>query len=421
MHEVVKPAQLDGLRPWHQVVIFVAACSIIISRRPDALFHAQFWAEDGVVWFSQAYNEGWWRPLFQSEVGYFQTLPRLASAIALLAPLVYAPLVCNLTALVVQAIPVALLLSARSREWGSLTIRAAMAAIFLALPNCPEICAIITDSQWVLAIAAFLVLIAIPPTTKLQFGFDLSILLLCGLTGPFCILLSPIALYLALRRREARSQRLYAALIVLCSLIQAYSLFFRNTAERSSAGLGATPMLFIRMLSGDIYLGALIGPTTLAMKPGYGFALFLILLAVCGTALIALVLRKAPQPLMLMVVFACLSLTASIISPSTVPRPGISKWEMIARAAAVRYWFYPSLVFLWSLIFGLRSSSRPVKAASAGLLVVLSFGIALRWHRPPFTDTHFPDLARHFETLPAGTAEQFPENPDGWSFRLVKR
>ena len=420
-HEVAKPAEMEGLKPWQLALVFFAACAIVITRRPDALFHAQFWAEDGIVFFSQAYNLGWWQPLFRTHVGYFHTLPRLTAALALLVPLAYAPLVCNLIALAAQALPVTLLLSARSREWGRLSTRAAMAAIYLALPTCPEIGAILTDAQWALALTAFFVLVATPPSSKLHSLCDVLILMLCGLTGPFCILLFPIALYLAWRRRQVRSQRLYAVLIALSCLVQAYSLFFKNTTERSSEGLGATPMLFIRMLAGDIYLGALIGPTTLAMKPGSGFALFLILVAVCGTALIVLVLRKAPLPFVLMAAFACMSLAASIISPTTVPQPGISKWELIARAAAVRYWFFPSLVFLWSLILGLRTGARPVKAVSALFLVVLSFGIVLRWQRPPFTDTHFPDLARHFETLPAGTVEQFPENPDGWSFRLVKR
>ena len=420
MREIAKP-ETTALRPWQLALVYLAACVIIFSRRPDALFHAQFWAEDGVVWFSQAYNDGWWQPLFRTEVGYFQTLPRLAAALALLVPLAHAPLICNLVAVAVEAIPATLLLSTRSREWGSLSTRAAIVAIYLALPTCPELSAIITDAQWALALTAFLVLVAAAPSSKPQFAFDFAVLILCGLTGPFCILLFPIALYLAWTRRQQRSPQLYAPLIGCCCLIQAYSLFFKNNAERSSAGLGATPMLFIRMLAGDIYLGALIGPTTLPMKPGTGFALFLILFAICGTALIVLVLRKAPRPMTLMAVFAILSLTASLISPSTVPQPGISKWELIARAAAVRYWFYPSLVFLWSLIFGVRTGSRPVKVVSAALLFVLAIGVVLRWHRPAFADTHFADQARRFEALPPGTPQDFPENPDGWTFRLVKR
>jgi hypothetical protein len=331
MKEVAKPEEMQRLRPWQLALAFVAACVIIFSRRPDALFHAQFWAEDGVVWFSQAYNDGWWRPLFVTEVGYFQTLPRLAAALALLVPLSHAPLVCNLVAVAVEAIPATLLLSGRSREWGSLCTRAAIAGLYLALPTCPELCAIITDAQWALALIAFLVLVATPPTTRGQWVFDLAVLGLCGLTGPFCILLFPIAFYLAWKRRPAHSPQIYAALMTLCCLIQAYSLFFKNTAERSSAGLGATPMLFIRMLAGNIYVGALIGPSGIATSQSPGMATFLVIFAICISIFIVLVLRKAPLPLKLMAAFACLSLAASLSSPSTVPQPGLSKWELLSR------------------------------------------------------------------------------------------
>lgn len=419
IREVANPERSRELRPWQLALVFVTACAIIFSRRPDALFHAQFWAEDGVVWFSQAYNDGWWRPLFVTEVGYFQTLPRLAAALALLVPLAHAPLVCNLVAVVIEAIPATLLVSARSREWGSLSTRVAIAFIYLALPTCPELCAIITDAQWALALIAFLVLVASPPSTRPQQIFDVAALALCSLTGPFCVLLFPIAFYLAWKRRQNRSARLYAILIGLGCMIQAYSLFFKNTAERSSAGLGATPMLFIRMLAGNIYIGALIGPTGIGMAHGFGFAVFLVLTAICGTVLIAVVLRKAPAPMTLMAIFAVMIIVSSILSPSSPEKTG--RWELIVKAAGVRYWFFPCLVFLWSLVYGLMRGSRPIKAASVLLLVVLSFGVAIRWHRPAFADTHFADSVRHFETLPAGSAADFPENPEGWSFRLVKR
>ena len=100
-----------GLRSWQQSAIFLLACAVIVSRRPDAIFHAQFYAEDGHVWFADAYNLGWWHALFRAQDGYFQTLPRLAAALALLAPLSLAPLVLNIAAVAVEALPVNILLS----------------------------------------------------------------------------------------------------------------------------------------------------------------------------------------------------------------------------------------------------------------------------------------------------------------------
>jgi hypothetical protein len=409
-----------GLGPWQQVLAFSLACAIIVSRRPDALFHPQFWAEDGVVWFAQAYNDGWWQSLFRTQVGYFQTLPRLVSALALLVPLSLAPLLCNLVALAVQAIPVSLLLSARSCEWGNLRTRAALAAIYLALPNSPEICAIITNAQWALAFAAFLVLVETPPPNQLVRAGDISIVVLCGLTGPFCIFLLAIAIFIAWKRRN-RELWMHVGILVVCSVIQAYGLFLKSPGERSSGGLGATPALFIRMLSGDIYLGALFGPNGLAMLQGSLAFLVLLFIAAGGTTLIAVVLRRAPFQMTHLAMFAIMVLGATLISPSSEDPLGIPKWQLIAAAGAVRYWYYPSLVFLWSLVMGLNQASRRLKGICAFLLVLLCFGVALRWRRPAFQDTHFASSAKSFETAPAGTIKVFPENPEGWSFRLVKR
>ena len=119
--------------------------------------------------------------------------------------------------------------------------------------------------------------------------------------------------------------------------------------------------------------------------------------------------------------FAIMVLGATLISPSSEDPLGIPKWQLIAAAGAVRYWYYPSLVFLWSLVMGLNQASRRLKGICAFLLVLLCFGVALRWRRPAFQDTHFASSAKSFETAPAGTIKVFPENPEGWSFRLVKR
>lgn len=100
-----------AISAWQQVVIFLLACAVVISRRPDVILHAQFYAEDAHVWFADAYNLGWWRALFNAQDGYFQTVPRLGAALALLAPMARAPLVMNAIAIAVQVLPVNLLFS----------------------------------------------------------------------------------------------------------------------------------------------------------------------------------------------------------------------------------------------------------------------------------------------------------------------
>ena len=122
-----------------QIFIFLIAAAAIVSRRPDAILNPQFFGEDGPVWFGQAYSFGWFSSLLHSQNGYFQTLPRLAAAIALLAPLRFAPLVMNLIGITFQVLPVTVLLSSRCAKWAPLSVRGFMAVLYIALPNSMEL------------------------------------------------------------------------------------------------------------------------------------------------------------------------------------------------------------------------------------------------------------------------------------------
>src|SRR4051794_29122484 len=175
------------------LVSFVLAAVAVVSRRPDAIFNSQFFAEDGNVWFAEAYNNGWARALAITHTGYFQTLPRLGAALALAVPLQHAPLVMNLVGLLLQIAPAVFLLSSRTELWAPLRIRLLMALAYLALPNNSELDVSITEAQWHLALLACLVVLSRAPESRAGFAFDLTVLALCGLTGPFCIVLFPVA------------------------------------------------------------------------------------------------------------------------------------------------------------------------------------------------------------------------------------
>ena len=114
---------VSGLTWKWQVLIFLLAFAVIVLRRPDAIMHASFFAEDGSPWFAQASIYGWWRVLFWTDSGYIQLLPRLGATLALMCPLVYAPLVENVLAISVESLVVSLLLSRRSIDLGSLRFR----------------------------------------------------------------------------------------------------------------------------------------------------------------------------------------------------------------------------------------------------------------------------------------------------------
>jgi hypothetical protein len=412
-----QPAELCG---WQQGAIFLFACIVLVTRRPDAIFHAQFYAEDGHVWFADAYNLGWWHTLLRAQDGYLQTLPRLAAALALLAPLSLAPLVLNLAALAVEALPVNLLLSSRTTAWGSLRFRALLAAVYLVLPNGREMLLIVTSSQWILALCVFLVITASARTAGTNRVFDYLVLLLCGLTGPFCFFLVLIALFVAWKRGEAW-RWIDAGLLAATSLVQAWALLVMDAGGRSHAPLGASAALFIRMLAGHIYFGALLGGNGLSASTSPDLFAVLVCVAIGGTAVVTFCFIKSAMEMRLFLVLTGLLLTASLVSPAAYPPPGVSRWELLAQVPGIRYWFFPTLAFGWCLLWGIRSRGEILKPVSTILLGLMCVGVVRDWRDAKLRDLHFTEFAQRFESAPVGTTMVTPENPDGWNIQLIKR
>ncbi len=409
-----------ALRTWQHAAIFLFACAVIVARRPDAILNAQFCNEDGHVFFAEAYNYGWWTALFRSYEGYYHAFPRLGASLSLLVPLALAPLVLNLFAIGIQALPANLLLSSRSSAWGSLRFRSLLAGIYLALPNTREMSNGISQSQWFLALCAFLLLAAITPKSVAGRILDLSILLLCGLTGPFCIFLFPIVLFLAWRRRDPWHWT-EVCVVAACCFLQAWGLFSGGFSGRPHFALGASPALFARILAGQVFLSTLIGGNGLAAHSNPQLLIFLICVAGGGIAIAVICFAASTLEMRLFLVLSSMILAASLISPTAYPPAGISMWDLLAGAVGIRYWYFPTLAFAWSILWCFRSGEVMLKSVSAILLCLMCFGIIRDWAHPAYQDMHFAEYAKQVEIAPAGTVVTIPENQPGWNLQLVKR
>lgn len=399
-----------------QLFVFFAAAAVIVSRRPDALFNPQFFAEDGTFWYPAAYMSGWLSPLFHSKNGYFQTLPRLVADLAVLVPFRFAPLLMNVIGIALQVLPVNILLSSRCRNWAPVGVRAFMGIIYLALPNTMELDAAIEEGQWHLALLASIVVLACRPLTLAWRIFDITVILLCGLSGPFGILLLPVALIFWWLRRE-RWRLMAVAILALSATLQLSAILRTAEATRPHVGLGATPKLFIELLAGQVYLGALLGQNSLLT---YNSMALLTAVAIVGTATIIYCLVKAPLEWKLFVSFCALVFAASLRNPMvsmTLPQ-----WGVLKEAAGIRYWFFPMLAFAWALIWcALLSRPMLIRIVAAASLIVMYVGITRDWRYPPYPDFHFPEYAEKFASAPPGTVVTIPIYPKGWVMRLTKK
>ncbi|KAB8319730.1 hypothetical protein SD81_013020 [Tolypothrix campylonemoides VB511288] len=404
-----------------QVCIFMSAFAILISRRPDALFNAQFWAEDGKYWYADAYNLGIMHSLVLPKSGYFQTISRLVGAVVQFFPVVWAPFIFNLTAIVIKILPVNLIASVRfSQLIPSLNIRLFLALLYLALPNSYEIHGNITNVHWYLGLLACMVVLATPSNLLVWQAFDITVILLSAFSGPFSLLLVPIAAVFWWLRRRRWSFILLLGLSA-GAVVQGIAVLLTGHSNRYHTTLGATPELFTKILASQVFLGALLGQKgskLISSVPGYN--IIAILVAVAGIAAFVYCLVKASLELKLFITFAagvfCVSLLSPVVS-ETVPQ-----WSILWRSGTgIRYWFIPMLSFVIILTWLLNAKQpRQVRLAAKIALVTMVAGIIVDWRYPAFADLDFKNYSRQFVEAHKGTKVTIPINPPGWSMELIK-
>jgi hypothetical protein len=130
---------------------------------------------------------------------------------------------------------------------------------------------------------------------------------------------------------------------------------------------------------------------------------------------------KAQIEMKLFLGFSFMLFAVSLISPNTGSPTGDTAWEKLALANSVRYWFFPSICFAWSVLWCFRSRIAILKFVSAPLLFMLSVGMIRGWEHAPFSETHLAESVERFEASPPGAVVTIPEYPAGWTVQLVKR
>ena len=291
--------------------------------------------------------------------------------------------------------------------------------MYLILPNSTEVSLGITDANFLLALSALLLVLARSPRGLYGRLFDCFIWILCGLSGPFCIFLMPISVFLAWKQRDRR-RTVPVIILTGCCLIQAWALLVLAPTARSHRPFGSSPGLFARILGGRVYLGVLLGGNGLASRPGLWVSGFLACVAVGGTAIIAVCLAKSPLAMRVFLLFSALLFVSSLIDPVEWGRPDLPVWTVLAGSPGHRYWFFATLAFAWALLWGFHSRITPVRVVASAHLCLMYIGILRVWRHPAIKETHLAECVRRFDAAPRGAVVTIQEYPDGWSLNLVK-
>ena len=85
----------------------VLSCCLLVAtllfiKRPDTFLNPQFWAEDAVIFFKQAFEQGAWA-FTNTYNGYYHTLPRLVALVGGCVPVLHRPAIYNYSACLLNA------------------------------------------------------------------------------------------------------------------------------------------------------------------------------------------------------------------------------------------------------------------------------------------------------------------------------
>lgn len=404
------------------VLLFALVFFLIASRRPDIIFNAQPWAEDGKIWMENIYNNGFWSSLLFPQNGYYQTISRITYGIALLAGISKAALVANVIAISIRCFFVMFVLSGRM-SFIKLPYRIAAVFYFLLMPNLAEGYVNITNVHWYLSLYLMAVVLADEGEGPFWKIHDFTLLIISSLSGPFVVFIAPCLLIKRISQRGGIVQAVkginsFDITMTVCCIIQVAAILSSSDAGRSSAPLGASfnllaDLISYRVIGGSLFMNELIAP--MASMHGMNRVLFiaLILLVVIHFFKGGWRFKSAALFPVLMIGFALAKPMMSLDQP---------QWPtFLIPGGGERYFFVTNFAFFCLLLFVVhRISSQslaPLMIISIIALPVLLCGFSI----PPMAEVGYRSDLQSFNALSPGESMQIRINPPGWTMQLHKK
>ena len=213
--------------------VLVCYALLLCVRAPQIIIKGRFWAEEGKVYFSNAWTMHPWTALFTPYVGYLN-LPANAATLAAryLMPLELAPYLTISVALAGHLIAPLLLLTATDAWLRPLPVRLGCVLMLLLAPQVGEGLLNTICSQFQLALCCSLILaLEIPPGRSRFTLFGLLFVApLCGLVS-----IALLPLYFARAWADRSRPRFVQGCVLSAGAIIQLSLFFRDVPGRIHA------------------------------------------------------------------------------------------------------------------------------------------------------------------------------------------
>ncbi len=377
-------------------------------RYPDSFCHPQFYAEEGSIFFTDAYHEGW-GSLFNTTNGYFHLFPRMISLLSLSAgiPYLFLPAIFNYACLLVYFllwyfIFTRLDLPLFTRFFFSLTI--------ILVPVGNEIGMNLTNIQWYLALFPVILLCGKSPQHKWQRYGDRLLLLFCAFTGPYVMVMFPVFLC-SIFFKEKKHAQLYPFFIICLAgaIACAISLIEYGTIERAEGEFRLMNYAFVQIFFYQYFFPLL----SIEM---YNAPKWLVLVLSAGSVLLFFflmqrIIRSKNQ--VAFVSFAC-SLAFFIVTSISYRK---DPFHMSPIDNCIRNFFLPMVFLLWALLAMTRFNGIKIIAWSG---IFAWFALQTVLFIPPrrFRDLGWSAYAKKIDSCDSLT---IPIHPEGWKMELKKQ
>lgn len=404
------------------VAVFVVIFFIISSRRPDVIFNAQPWAEDGKIWMENIYNNGFWNSLLLPQNGYYQTISRLTYGVALLFGISKAAFIANVIAISIRCLFVMFLLSSRM-SFIRIQYRVAAVVFFLLMPNLSEGYVNITNIHWYLSLYLMAIVLANDaenPSWKIH---DFTLLFISSLSGPFIVFIAPCLIIKRLSQRggivkAVKDINAFDITMAICCAIQVIAILSSSDSSRSSAPLGASfsllsSIISYRVVGGSFfpndYIAAMAGMDSLNITIFILLALMIVFLFLCS----GWRFKSASLFPVLMIGFALAKPMMSLDQP---------QWPtLLIPGGGERYFFITNFAFFCMILFITNHLDRTSNSYLLILMIVVIPFMLKGYSIPPMADVGYNSDVQKFSNIEVGSKMLIHINPPGWTMELIKK
>lgn len=425
--EIILP-RLSSYFFWSFILVFC----ILIVRSPDRIVSPELWAEDGIVFLKNAFEEN---SLLTPHLGYFQFIQRSVSEIVVSLNLIgQLPFIFNLFSIVLASLTISIFATKiYAKIIPQKHLRLFLCIIIAAGGAHHEIIGNLTNTQWYLGLFSIHLLTWLwyfknnETSSKGTLTICL-VLILSVLSSPQLLIFSPIALLFLLNSRISKSNKLLIFTFLLATCLQILSLlsYEHPSTNPSSIPLSASflvdvaHVIFTKVISQNLL------PVNIMKVLSNGY--ILILSGLTLLLLIWLAKKFIYKHLFYILSLIYLALSSIIIVIFTrrdvfTNLSGLLK-EDISNENSGRYFFLSFVIFiLLSISLLSHISVKKSKSYFLIILILLQVFSSLLFfqNRIALVDTQWQKQVKKVERLRPGETVLLKTNPDGWTFKLTRR